>query len=186
MVRQTLTTLAPKVLAGRMVREYVERLYAPAAHAHRALTLRTARDLSIWKTQVREAWPQVAVDHVEAQFTPPAPGGAAELGSALSLRVQVRLGGLDSTDVEVQAVAGRADDGDRLTDTTAIALKPTAGPDDEGRHLYEGPLALDRTGPFGYTVRILPTHALLASPAELGLTALPSESASEAAGVLMR
>ena len=36
MVRQTLTHLGPKVLAGRMVREYVERLYAPAAHAHRA------------------------------------------------------------------------------------------------------------------------------------------------------
>lgn len=30
MVRSTLVTLGPKVLAGRMVREYVERLYAPA------------------------------------------------------------------------------------------------------------------------------------------------------------
>ena len=31
MVRHTLVTLGPKVLAGRMVREYVERFYAPAA-----------------------------------------------------------------------------------------------------------------------------------------------------------
>ncbi|MGW2327382.1 alpha-glucan family phosphorylase [Streptomyces sp. NPDC001700] len=186
MVRQTLTTLAPKVLAGRMVREYVERLYAPAARAHRALNPAVAHELSAWKAQVREAWTQVAVDHVETRITPPAPGGAAELGSALSLRVQVRLGGLDTADVEVQAVAGRVDDGDQLTDTTAIPLKPTSGPDDEGRHLYEGPLALDRTGPFGYTVRVLPAHPLLASPAELGLTALPSESTSEVAGVLMR
>ncbi|KPC87552.1 hypothetical protein ADL27_42765, partial [Streptomyces sp. NRRL F-6602] len=38
MVRRTLTILGPKVLAGRMVREYVEDLYAPAARAHRALT----------------------------------------------------------------------------------------------------------------------------------------------------
>lgn len=186
MVRQTLTTLAPKVLAGRMVREYVERLYAPAARAHRALDPATSRELSAWKTRIRAAWPQVAVDHVETRITPPAPGGAAELGSALSLRVEVRLGGLDPADVEVQAVAGRVDESDHLTDTAHIPLKPTAGPDDEGRHLYEGPLALDRTGPFGYTVRILPTHPLLASPAELGLTALPSESTSEAAGVLMR
>lgn len=35
MVRHTLSTLGPKVLAGRMVREYVTRLYAPAARAHR-------------------------------------------------------------------------------------------------------------------------------------------------------
>lgn len=38
MVRRTLTTLGPRVLAGRMVREYVEKLYVPAARA----TLRPA------------------------------------------------------------------------------------------------------------------------------------------------
>jgi starch phosphorylase len=31
---------------------------------------------------------------------------------------------------------------------------------------------LDRPGPFGYTVRVLPRHDGLASPAELGLVAL--------------
>ncbi|MGW0977232.1 hypothetical protein, partial [Streptomyces griseus] len=35
MVRSTLVNLGPKVLAGRMVREYVERLYAPATHRAR-------------------------------------------------------------------------------------------------------------------------------------------------------
>ena len=34
-------------------------------------------------------------------------------------------------------------------------------------------MTLDRTGPFGYTVRVLPRHELLASPAELGVVALP-------------
>ncbi len=57
MVRQTLSLLGPKVLAGRMVREYVDRLYAPAAQTHRALTPDTARDLAAWKTWVRAAWP---------------------------------------------------------------------------------------------------------------------------------
>ncbi len=66
MVRRTLVSLGPKVLAGRMVREYVERLYAPAARAHRALNPDAARDLAWWKGRVRAAWPQVAVEHVEA------------------------------------------------------------------------------------------------------------------------
>lgn len=52
--------------------------------------------------------------------------------------------------------------------------------------MYEGPLSLDRTGPFGYTVRILPAHRLLASGAELGLVAVPSEEPGEGAGLLMR
>jgi starch phosphorylase len=42
-----------------------------------------------------------------------------------------------------------------------------------GRHRFEGNVSLSRPGPFGYTVRIAPSHDLLASPAELGLVALP-------------
>ncbi|MFJ4696394.1 glycosyltransferase family 1 protein [Streptomyces sp. NPDC088766] len=182
MVRQTLTHLGPKVLAGRMVREYVERLYTPAAQAHRALDPDAARDLAAWKAKVRAAWPAVTVDHVETSATAP----TAELGTTLALRVRLRLGDLTPDDVEVQAVSGRVDAEDRITDGTAVPLKPVGGPDLEGNWLYEGPLSLDRTGPYGYTVRILPDHPLTASGAELGLVAVPSEELVEGAGVLMR
>ncbi|MFI7387153.1 alpha-glucan family phosphorylase [Streptomyces sp. NPDC049813] len=180
MVRQTLTHLGPKVLAGRMVREYVEKLYAPAARAGRAQTPDAARDLAQWKARVRRAWPRVAVDHVEASTT------SAELGATLALHVRVALGDLAPDDVEVQAVAGRVDAEDRIGEASTVALKPVGGPDEEGRWSYEGPLALDRTGPYGYTVRILPTHRLLASPAEAGLVTVPSEAVGEGAGVLLR
>ncbi|WP_190109882.1 alpha-glucan family phosphorylase [Streptomyces cinnamoneus] len=185
MVRRTLATLGPKVLAGRMVREYVERLYGPAAEAQRALDPTAARELAAWKARVRAAWPAVAVDHVEAVSDGPL-NGTAELGSTVSLRVSVTLGELEPSDVEVQAVAGRVDEADRLTRTVAFPLKATGAPGLDGRRLYEGPLTLDRTGPFGYTVRILPAHRLLADGAEPGLVAVPSEATGEAAGVLMR
>ncbi|GHC46089.1 alpha-glucan family phosphorylase [Streptomyces flavofungini] len=182
MVRRTLTRLGPKVLAGRMVREYVERLYVPAARAHRMLAPDAATALAAWKSRVRGAWPGVAVDHVEAS----AVGATAELGTTLALRVRVQLGDLAPDDVDVQAIAGRVDPEDHIADATPVPLKPASGPDSEGRLLYEGPLALDRTGPFGYTVRVLPAHRLLADGAELGLVALPSEGTGEGAGVLMR
>ncbi|MFC0846017.1 alpha-glucan family phosphorylase [Streptomyces noboritoensis] len=185
MVRETLASLGPKVLAGRMVREYVERLYTPAARAHRDLGPDTARELAAWKARVRAAWPQVAVDHVEA-VAATAPNGHAELGSTLALRVRAGLGGLQPDDVEVQAVAGRVDAADTLAEARTVALKPAGGPDLEGRWVYEGPLALDRTGPYGYTVRVLPAHRLLADGADLGLVALPTEATGEGAGVLMR
>ncbi|MET9156093.1 alpha-glucan family phosphorylase [Streptomyces griseoflavus] len=181
MVRRTLSLLGPKVLAGRMVREYVERLYAPAARAHRAMDPDSARALAAWKAQVRSAWHGVTVDHVETSVT----AATAELGTTLGLRVRVGLGDLGPDDVEVQAVSGRVDEEDRLTDATAVPLKPVGAPDAEGRWVYEGPLSLDRTGPFGYTVRILPGHRLLASGAELGLLAVPSEDLA-GAGLLMR
>lgn len=187
MVRHTLVTLGPKVLAGRMVREYVERLYAPAAQAQRELAgqhatgrFTGARELAVWKAKVREAWPAVRVEHVEADC----PAEAQELGSSLALRVQVALGTLEPGDVEVQAVSGRVDERDRISDACLLALKPVGGPDLDGRTRYEGSLELCRTGPFGYTVRVLPAHPRLASPAELGLVALPAESAGMDAGLL--
>ncbi|WP_206309557.1 alpha-glucan family phosphorylase [Streptomyces sp. A0642] len=185
MVRRTLGTLGPKVLADRMVREYVERLYAPAAQARRTLDPAAAQELAGWKAKVRAAWPRVAVDHVEA-VTPTGAGSSAELGSTLALRVRITLGVLEPDDVEVQAVAGRVDSADAISDAQVFPLKPAGGQDLEGRWLYDGPLALDRTGPYGYTVRVLPSHRLLATGAELGLVAQPTEATGEGAGVLMR
>ncbi|MFJ9522728.1 alpha-glucan family phosphorylase [Kitasatospora sp. NPDC101801] len=183
MVRHTLVTLGPKVLAGRMVREYVERLYAPAALAQRELAGSDhlgARELAGWKARIRDGWPAVRVEHVETEGL----SEAQELGSTLTLRVQVSLGALEPGDVEVQVVSGRVDESDGISDAVALTLKPAGGPDLDGRHRYEGSLELCRTGPFGYTVRVLPAHQLLASPAELGLAALPAETPGMNAGLL--
>ncbi len=188
MVRHTLVTLGPKVLAGRMVREYVERLYVPAAEARRRLAGEAsdhagAKALAGWKATVREAWPSVRVEHVEADGV----GEAQELGATLALRVQVALGRLRPEDVEVQVVSGRVDESDRISEATTLALKPASGSggtDLDGRVRYEGHLELSRTGPFGYTVRVLPAHPRLASSAELGLVAVPVEPGGLEAGVL--
>ncbi len=188
MIRRTLTRLGPKVLAERMVRDYTQRLYAPAAHAHRTLDPAAeptaSAELAAWKDRVRTEWPQVRVDHVEAAG--PA-SDSLELGGCLTLRVRVTLGGLEPGEVEVQAVTGRVDHNDTITDPATVVLKPAGRPDLGGSRLYEGELALDRTGPFGYTVRVLPTHPLLAGPTELGLAAMPAAgAASVESGVLMR
>jgi starch phosphorylase len=180
MVRHTLTTLGPKVLAGRMVRDYVTRLYAPAARAHRAIQGPAAEELAAWKKRVRQQWPQVGVEHVETSSVE----GTPELGSTLTLRAQVSLGDLDPADVDVQLLSGRVDAADRLSAPSVLSLKPAGRPDISGRHNYEGPLTLDRTGAFGYTVRVLPAHPLLASPSELGLVAVPAEAQGMTAGVL--
>ncbi|MDH6133127.1 starch phosphorylase [Kitasatospora sp. MAA4] len=180
MVRHTLVTLGPKVLAGRMVREYVQKLYAPAALAQRELADDGAQVLARWKAKVREAWPAVRVEHVDAAC----PAETQELGSALALRVQVALGTLEAVDVDVQVVSGAVDETDRIGAAEVQTLKPVGGPDLDGRQRYEGTLELSRTGPFGYTVRILPTHPLLASAAELGLVALPQETPGMDAGLL--
>jgi starch phosphorylase len=171
MVRHDLKTLGPKVQATRMVRDYVTALYTPSAFSSRSVRadeFAGARRLAEWKTRVRAAWPGVHVDHVESAGATDTP----EVGSTVSLRAFVRLGSLSPDDVDVQAVYGRVDDSDQLADKAALSLKAVEQ-DEDGRYRYEGTLDLNRTGPLGYTVRVLPHHPLLATPAELGLVALP-------------
>jgi starch phosphorylase len=168
MVRHTLRTLGPKVLASRMVAEYVRRLYVPASESSIRVAadgFAPAKELAVWRERVLAGWGDVRVLNVDSAMD----GDAAELGKSLSLRASVALGGLSTDDVEVEAVYGPVDIDDRLTETETVALRPTEAGD--GAQRYEGDLPLGRTGSFGYTVRVLPSNGLLATPAELGVVA---------------
>ncbi|MEO6885478.1 MAG: alpha-glucan family phosphorylase, partial [Jatrophihabitantaceae bacterium] len=173
MVRHTLKTLGPKVLASRMVEDYVQQLYAPAAASAARMTddgFAPARALAAWRSRVVDAWPGVSVLYVDSQLTgEAAAGGGPMLGGALSLRAEVVLNGLSVDDVVVQAVYGAVDTDDRLLESSTVPLVAAAGGD--GTLWFEGTVPLQRTGAFGYTVRVLPKHASLASSAELGLVA---------------
>jgi len=163
-IRHTLSTLSPSLSADRMVREYVERLYLPAAQAEEVVSAQgytPARELAAWKQRVRDAWPSVHVTHVESGGVDAVP----QVGDSLHVRATVNLGTLSPDDVAVEVISGRARDGDTLSDVSRVALAFTDG-------VFEGTVALDRAGSFGYNVRVTPRHELLASPAELGLIAV--------------
>ncbi|HZG98102.1 MAG TPA: alpha-glucan family phosphorylase [Nocardioidaceae bacterium] len=170
MVRHTLRSLGPKVLADRMLHDYVHEQYVPTVAAARALAdVDMASDLAQWKQRVRASWPDVRVDYAEAEEI----GDSPEVGSVLPVEAWVELGQLSVDDVDVQVVHGRVDDDDMLTDGSVTSLD--ADGTEGGRHRFAGQVVLDRTGPFGWTVRVLPRHDLLASPAETRLVRLPAE-----------
>jgi len=151
------------------VREYVERLYIPAARAEREITENSnapARDLAGWKARVIAHWPKVHVTHVESGGVDATP----QVGDQLHVRAQVELDGLSPEDVLVEVVYGRAWDQDTMTDTHRVPLELQTG-DDSGATTFAGTVTLARAGSFGYTVRVTPANPLLASPAELGLVA---------------
>lgn len=164
MVRHTLSTLGPKVLANRMVSDYVQKLYVPAARAGQAVDAEAAQDVADYRARVRAAWSHIRVDHVESSGV----GDSAQVGDEIEVRAFVTLGDLDPNEVEVQIVHGRVTPADALIDTATQPLH-LAGSYEAGRHRYEGVIRLRRTGPFGYTVRVLPKHPLMATSAEYGM-----------------
>ena len=182
MLKHTLRTLGPKVLASRMLREYVLRLYMPAAISSRfveADDFAVARDLAIWKTRIRTQWPTIRVDHVEADGV----GDAVMQGTTITIRAYVSLGLLTPDDVVVQSVCGRVDADDRLIQPVHEPMEPVESYDGN-RWQYRLVVDLDRNGPFGYTVRVLPRHIGLAASEELGLQVVPPMSAGLADGIL--
>jgi glycogen phosphorylase len=170
MVRHTLRSLGPKVLADRMVSDYVNRLYAPTAEASRALDhdFAGADELAAWKQRVRQAWPQVAIEHVDSSGV----GDSPEVGGEMTVHVFVSLGDLGPDDVEVQLLHGRVREEDDLREVHVVPLA-LAESYEAGRHRYEGSVRLSAPGAFGYTLRVLPRHSRLAGVAEMGLVALP-------------
>jgi starch phosphorylase len=185
MVAHTFRTLGPRVQASRMVCDYATGLYLPAARASRLLAeerdgtpFAAARELAAWKHKTSTAWDEVRIEHVEAEDCLHGPG------DELLVRASVALGKLSPADVAVEVVCGRVDEHDEIVEPTASGMSLDEATCDPGVARYVGRAHLGRPGPFGYTVRVVPRHPLLASIAEMGLVTLPEAPAGMTNGDL--
>ncbi|HUY60707.1 MAG TPA: alpha-glucan family phosphorylase, partial [Candidatus Dormibacteraeota bacterium] len=170
MMRTALRTLGPRILAARMVKDYVDEAYLPAARRARAVAAEghaVARRLGEWKARVAGAWPAVAVLEVTA---PPA---SVPQGQSAPVQARVRLGALDPAEVVVELVQGplAPDGGWEASEPPAVPMAWRAGPDEAGLHRYEGPFRATGPGRHGYTVRVRGHHPDLLHPHEIGCCA---------------
>jgi starch phosphorylase len=174
LVRHTLTTLRPRVQATRMVGEYVKEWYIPAARAARRIAAEDfapARELAAFRSRLNAAWPLVEVLGVDASGLPDTP----VVGAPMTVRAVVALAGLDPADVAVEAVIGRVDEMDELSESVTVPMKHVGavdGVEHDGTERFEAAVQLPHAGLTGYTVRVLPYNPLLASPVELGKVVL--------------
>jgi glycogen phosphorylase len=166
-VKHCIATLGPAVQATRMLTDYVDRLYTPAARASRAIAgddFAGARSLAAYAARARRAFPGVSLaDRAD---------GATDLerGQRAPVSADVRLGSLDPEDVLVQVLYGSVDDDGEIPSPVLAPLEPE-GAAQNGTQRYASSLPLDVGGVFGYTVRVIPRHEGLAAPSELGLVA---------------
>lgn len=172
MVRHTMTELGKKATSDRMVRDYVERLYVPAA-AHdvalRADGFAEARAVAAFVTRVKDAWGRVSVASVDSSGIPQ----QAQAGDILEVRADVRLDGLSPDDVAVELLYGATNEDDALARDHSV-YRLSRGAVVDGVTAFTGTLPLTVTGTFGYTVRVRPSHPTLVSPVELGLVTYAS------------
>jgi len=167
LMRESIRSVTPVFNTHRMVKEYTERLYVPAAQAYREFSQNdcaAASDLSQWKSRIRKDWPQIRIDQVEIgnkdrQNIP--------VGESLEVSARVHLGGVDPQHVRVEAYHGEAENGG--IKNPAITMLNQAGQNGDGTYLYRGSVPASESGAYGFSIRVLPTHPHLQQDHELRL-----------------
>ncbi len=139
----------------RMVQEYTETIYLPAASRVKELydkNLEGAKVLSSQQRKVQEAWPNIQVRVDEH-----APQGNLKVGDPFTVKADVALGTLSPDDVEVQLYLGRIAQTGEILDAIITPMELTKTSQKESQHLYEAKnVTCTESGSVGYTVRVLP------------------------------
>jgi glycogen phosphorylase len=165
MAKHSIATLLPRFNSIRMLQEYAEKFYAPAARQWRTYSAdgyRAAGNVAAWKAKVRHAWDRVHLKRVDD-----APR-RMPYGESLDLDVAVDLGGLEPADVAVEVLFGRpgAWYGERVRN---LRMEHAGAEDGSSVHRYRLHLTPDLCGKLEYRIRAFPHHGLLTHPFEMGL-----------------
>jgi len=167
-MKASIQALGPIFNSNRMVTEYVERFYLPAAEHVWGLLLDDmvrARAFAAWVEKVRAEWPQVGFEQVRAEQP-------AELrsGTEMPLLARVRLGNLTPDDVWVEAYYGPLNGKGEIDPRSAgTVLLESQGPAKAGVYEYRGAVPARVSGAGGFTVRLLPRNTELVTPYEMHL-----------------
>ncbi|HUG13872.1 MAG TPA: alpha-glucan family phosphorylase [Thermomicrobiales bacterium] len=160
-MQATIERLCPFVNMHRVVRDYTNDFYLPAAAQYRALVapdMEGTRELAAWRKRVTTHWSQVRATPLDSDDS-----NDLHVGAPMQTRALVRLGGLDPSDVVVQLYAGRLDSHGDIADATPSPMR-LAGKDGKDACVYESEAIPWRaSGLYGYTIRVLPHHPRLNS-----------------------
>lgn len=165
-MKGAMRAIGPEFNTNRMVREYTERMYLPALDRGSdvlANDFARAKQLAIWKSRVREHWPEIKILEVTVDNHK-----TLKVGEAVTVRAKIDLGHLKAEDVSVELFYGSLNAGGEIENPKVALMKP--GEKAKGSVFeFAGVNKLAMSGRMGHTVRILPKHEDLDNPHKLGL-----------------
>jgi glycogen phosphorylase len=168
LMRESMRSVTPVFNTHRMVKEYNERLYEPAAKAIQALSAnsyRAAIELAKWKEKTRADWSKIRIEEVNAS---PSEIGDLFVGETLRIEAKVFLGPVDPSHVRVQAYIGKSNNGS-LSEPFTIDLQEIEKGATPGQFTFKGVIKATESGSYGFNVRVIPTHPYLNQGHELRL-----------------
>jgi starch phosphorylase len=165
-VKACISTLCPAFNTNRMVSQYMEKAYMPATQRFHRLSkddMAGAKDLAAWKAHLRQHWDEIKVIQVEDDYP-----AELKVGNSLRVQVEIVLGELKPSDVQVEFYHGRVDRYGQIVDGQAAAMTHSE-PNGNKSYLFSGVVPCERSGQYGYAIRILPRHPDLSNLLEMHL-----------------
>jgi len=164
-MRAGLQRLVPIFNSHRMVQEYVSLYYLPCSERFNTLChdkFAGAKDLASWVRKLMTDWQEISVEEVSS-------GESLEMPSGKELEVvaKIGLGSLTPEDITVEAYYGRLDQNGDFAERDTVPLQAEDSAD--GLCMFRGQIPCQKTGRFGYTVRITPSKEKLENPFAMGL-----------------
>jgi len=161
MMKRSIRTLSPIFNAHRMVSDYIETSYVPAAKAYselRAGNYAVLREMVAWKKRMQADWNRIAIRTVEVRGEK-----EAVKGKEVEVVVTVDTAGHDTHELNVELLHGPIDlwENFKVRHITRLTADE-GGPDTNGDRVFSGLIPLSATGRYGYVVRVTPQHPNLA------------------------
>lgn len=177
-MKNTVKWCVPRFNAHRMVAEYTRRFYNPAAEKWRYLTaeaMTRARALSMWKANVKDAWPELSIGNVQIKVDDGKKLGSLnakipqlEVGSSLNIEAEIDIGRLTPDDVSVEIYHGIVDAGGKI-ENGEVARMDFVRDNQDGKKIFTGSIPCRSSGQHGFALRILPRNEDMVDPYEPGM-----------------
>ncbi len=168
LMRESMRTVVPNFNTHRMVQQYHELFYKPAARGYELMKhdgFRAARELSSWKEKMLTAWPSIKI--IGYQILPSKDHPDFFVGEKVELTASLHLGSIRPEDLCVQAYIETLEQ-NRVIDPYLEELHVQSVLS-EGLFLYSGIIPARESGTYSLNLRVIPKHPYLLQAHEMKL-----------------
>ncbi len=155
-MKRSMQTVCPVFSTNRMVADYNNMFYMAASRRSIALKAdgyKKAKELKIWKDDIRKNWNRVSFESVLSDVS----NKGLNIGEKFEVQAIVNLGAIDFSSVKVEAYYGKLDAKGDLKKPAILELKHSKDLGN-GKHSFVGTINCDNSGENGYIARMYPYH----------------------------
>lgn len=168
-MKESIISVVPEYSTQRMVQQYTIKLYSPLMVKNSKMKsdgFRNAIAFSDWKKHIRQNWSGISLhtDRSNSELRT----FESSSGGTLNLKVYVNLGGIDPSSVKVQVYYGETGKDGTIINAKIKEMQILEQESEFSWH-YSAEITLTDGGEYSYTFRIIPNHADLVNPFDMGL-----------------